>query len=273
MTTAVSHYLRLVAGRVLYALVLWVVISSTLEQFAGVNERFLIIGESTFHLLVLGIALTAAAFEAVTLLGISGLQNLWQRPDPIDDIMIRNRSFHVALDKDLVKVRKLAKKRYGFAFTIKALRRWHSLNPRCLYLMVSDGELVGYVDAFPISAGDFQHLVDGLPEYLITPLRDHEVDDTCSFYIASVVIEEGWGGLLPALLKRTLSFYSNCYSNKAWTRVCAIAYSAAGRALLELKGAQLYRAQSSKVDMFTIDRNMLPGLSRPNRALWSKLLP
>lgn len=272
MTTLVSHRLRVVAGRVLYALVLWIVISSTLEQFAGLNAHFALLRESTFHLLASVSALTAAAFEAVTLLGISGLRNMWQRPDPIEDIISRDHRFRVALDKDLVRVRELAKRRYGYAFKIRELRRWHSLNPRCLYLMFSDGELVGYVDAFPISAADYIHLLAGRPEQLITPLRDEEVDNTCFFYIASVVIEERWGGLLPALLKRAVSFYSNSYRTKVWARVCAIAYSPAGRALLELKGAQLYRDEPSKVEMFTINRSMLASLSRTNRALWSKLL-
>ena len=85
MTTLVSNRLRVVAGRVLYALVLWVVISSTLEQFAGLNAHFSFLDESTFHLIVSAIALTAAGFEAVTLLGVSGLRNLWQRPDPLTE--------------------------------------------------------------------------------------------------------------------------------------------------------------------------------------------
>lgn len=227
MSTLLSHRLRDVVGRVLYALILWIVISSTLEQFAGLNAHFSVLGESTFHLLASVIALIAAAFEAVTLLGISGVRNMWQRPDPIDDIISRNHSFRVALGKDLVGVREFAKKRYGYAFKIRELRRWHSLNPRCLYLMFSDGELVGYVDAFPISAADYQHLLADRPEQLITPLRDEEVDNTCSFYIASVVIEKGWGGLLPTLLKRALSFYRDSYQTKVWVRVCAIGYSPA----------------------------------------------
>ncbi len=199
MTSPFNDRVRVVAARVLYALVLWIVISSTLEQFSGLNTYFRLVSEITFHLVVSAIALTCAIFEAVTLLGVSGLRNLWQRPDPIADIANRSNTYKAALDRDLIEVRKLAKKRYGYAFAIKELRRWHDLNPHCLCLMFSDAVLVGYVDAFPISAADYDRLLAEEPEELITPLRDKQVDPTCSFYIASVVVEEEWGAALYCL--------------------------------------------------------------------------
>jgi hypothetical protein len=270
---AVSDWIRTGAGRVIYAVVLWVVIFSTLEQFAGVNDDLLKLNRATFHVLAFTIAAVAAVFEAVTLRGISGLLNLWQRPDPIASIVNRTPAYKAAFESDLHDVRKLAIKRYGWAFPIEAIRRWHFHNSRCLYLMLLDGELVGYVDAFPISAADYQSLLDGAEEHHITPLKNEAVDNTCSFYIASVVIEHECGGLLPALIKRAVSFYCRSYNNKTWSRVCAIAYSPQGRTLLEKKQAQLLLGDNVEDRMFVVDRNMLIGLNKSNRALWSKLLP
>jgi hypothetical protein len=237
----------------------------------GPEYIFSLSQQITFHLVVSAIALTCAIFEAVTLLGVSGLRNLWQRPDPIADIANRSNTYKAALDRDLIEVRKLAKKRYGYAFAIKELRRWHDLNPHCLYLMFSDAVLVGYVDAFPISAADYDRLLAEEPEELITPLRDKQVDPTCSFYIASVVVEEEWGAVLPTLLRKAVTFYSESYTTKCWGRVCAIGYSPQGRTLLQRRGAQ--RVHGEKVQMFMVDRSMLPNLSPANRALWSRLLP
>lgn len=268
-----SDWIRTGAGRIIYGIVLWIIIFSTLEQFAGVNLDVLKLNPTIFHLLVFTIAAIAAVFEAVTLRGVSGLQTLWQRPDPIAPIVNRTPTYRAALGSDLQNVRKLAIKRYGWAFPIEALRRWHFLNPRCLYLMLFDSELVGYVDAFPISAADYQSLLNGAEEHLITPLQDEAVDNTCSFYIASVVIEHECGGLLPALIKRAVTFYSRSYNNKTWSRVCAIAYSPQGRTLLERKGAQLLLGNHVEERMFIVDCSMLNRLSKSNRALWSKLLP
>jgi hypothetical protein len=62
---------------------------------------------------------------------------------------------------------------------------------------------------------------------------------TSSFYIASVVIADGWGGRLRVLLKSAMNFYGRSYLNKGWRRVCAIGYSPEGRALLEKRAMQL----------------------------------
>ena len=117
-------------------------------------------------------------------------------------------------------------------------------------------------------------LSDGELEHLITPLRDNQVDSTCCFYIASVVIEPEWGGLLPTLLKRAVTFYNRAYGTKTWTRVCAIGYSPQGQTLLEKRGAErVYTDNNREFPMFTVDRNRLGRLSRTNRAFWLKLLP
>jgi hypothetical protein len=268
----VTNWLRSISGRATYAAVLWVLAFSTLEQFEGLNRDLFGLRSLMFHSLTCSIALAAALFEAVTLRGVSGLRDLWDRPDPIAGIANRSCTYRAALSGDLLSVRKLAIKRYGWAFPMKALQRWHQANPKCLFLMLSEGELVGYVDAFPISGPDYEHLLAGGEERLITPLREDAVEPTCSFYIASVVIAEGWGGRLPALLNCAIKSYSGYYPQKAWCRVCAIGYSPGGRTLLEKKEMQPVVRDNVKIQMYTIDRRTL--LSRKaNRALWQKLLP
>jgi hypothetical protein len=257
----------------MYGVILCVLAFSTLEQFGGLNDDLFHLDRRTFHALAFVVAFGAALFEAVTLRGLTGVRHFWERPDPIASVANRSHTYRAALSKDLQSVRKLALKRYGWAFTLKELQRWHRSNPLCLYLMVSEGDLVGYVDAFPITAADHDALLAGGREQDVTPLRAEAVDATCSFYIASVVIEEAWGGLLPACLKNAVTFYSQSYGNKAWCRVCAVGYSPEGRTLLEMKQARRVHGRDDKVQMYTVDRSMLPGLSRSNRAVWSKLLP
>jgi hypothetical protein len=65
----VSDWIRTGAGRVIYAVVLWIVIFSTLEQFTSVNVDLLKLSATTFHLLAFAVAAVAAVFEAVTLRG------------------------------------------------------------------------------------------------------------------------------------------------------------------------------------------------------------
>jgi hypothetical protein len=139
--------------------------------------------------------------------------------------------------------------------------------------MLSEGDLVGYIDAFPISEKDYQFLLTKgeRKERLITPLRPEAVDDTCSFYVASVVVAREWGGHLRSLLTRAIAFYCGSYPKKLWVRVCAIAYSEQGLKMLEKREAR--RVPDVKVKMYAVDRQTLPSLSRRNRALWSKLLP
>src|SRR5687767_4954733 len=109
MNPLVNDQLRVILGRVIYGLVLWVVISSTLEQFAGLNTDLLGFHPSIFHFVAGTVALTAATFEAVTLKGISGLRDVWQRRDPLADVVNRPYKFSQAMEKDLEEIRKLAK--------------------------------------------------------------------------------------------------------------------------------------------------------------------
>lgn len=268
-----THWLRRLSGRATYAVVLWVVAFSTLEQFAGLNQELFGLRSLVFHSLTGSIAFGVALFEAITLRGLGGIRDLWDRPDPITGVANRSCTYRAALSGDLASVRKLAIKRYGWAFRLKALQRWHQSNPKCLFLMLSEGELVGYVDAFPISDRDYQALLAGGEEQLVTPLREDAVEATCSFYIASVVIAEGLGGRLPALLKYALKSYSRYYPQKTWSRVCAMGYSPEGRTLLEKKEMQLVVGDDVKVQMYAIDRRTLPLIGKTNRALWQKLLP
>lgn len=267
-----DNWFRKASGRIAYALVLWVVVFSSLEQFDGLNDDLVHLNEMTFHLLVAAIALVASLFEAVTLQGLHGLRSLWEKPDPIPSVVNRDCKYRAARSNDLRSVQKLARKRYGWAFSLEDLQRWHRSNSKCLFLMQSEGELVGYVDAFPITAADYEFLLAGGRENLITPLKEDAVDATSCFYIASVVIAEAWGGLLPALIKRAVAFYGRSYGRKDWSRICAIGYSPEGRVLLEKKGAQPLDGHNIRVQMYIIDRTMLPKLRYANTRLWSKLL-
>lgn len=267
------NWLRSASGRVAYALVLWVLAFSALEQFAELNRDVLGLPPAVFHSVVAAIALGAALFESITLRGLAGLHNLWDRPDPIDRIVDQRCQYRAALGTDLQKVRKLAIKRYGWAFPLKALQRWHRSNPKILFLMICEGNVVAYVDAFPISEGDYQSLLAGGEERLITPLRDTDVDPTTSFYIASLVVDQGWGARLPGLLKQATTFYAGAYPNKTWRRVCAIGYSAAGQTLLEAKEMRAVLGAAPAVHLYSLEPAMLPGLSKGNRRFWQRLLP
>jgi hypothetical protein len=257
-----SNWFRSASGRVIYALALWVLAFSALEQFADLSKDLFAIRPLVFHTAACAAALAAAIFESVTLRGVSGLRHLWDRPDPIEDITHQKCNYRAALFTDLQKVRKLAIKRYGWAFALNALQRWHRSNSKCLFLMLSEGRLAGYVDAFPIAEVDYQFLLGGGEERLITPIRDTDVESSMSFYIASVVIDEGWGARLPSLLKQAMNFYSGAYPNKPWKQLCAIGYSAAGRALLEAKDMRAVMGDSVKVAMYSLDAGISCSTSR-----------
>jgi hypothetical protein len=267
-----ANHVRSAAGRAAYGIVLWVLAFSTLEQFAELNSELHSLTSTVFHWLAALLAMVAATYEAVTMKGLAGLRSLWERPDPIDVPPDRKCTCRVAGNDDLQRVRRLALKRYGWAFTLRALQRWHRCNPKCLFLMESEGKLVGYLDAFPISENDYQFLLADGQERLITPLGEEAVTPASSFYIASVVVDEGWGGRLAYLLKRAMTFYCETYPTKSWQRVCAIGYSPAGRALLEQKDMRL-AAEAVKVQMYVVDRALLPRLAKLNRNFWQKLLP
>jgi hypothetical protein len=268
----VGGFLRSASGRAVYALVLWVLAFSALEQFAELSRDFGI-SPRLFHSIACAIALGAALFESATLRGLAGLRHLWERPDPIVDIAQRKCTYRAALFTDLQKVRKLAIKRYGWAFPLQSIQRWHQCNPKCLFLMFHEGTLVGYVDAFPISDADYRSLLRGGEERLITPVRETDVDATMSFYIASLVMDEKWGAMLSSLLKKAVHFYSSAYPDKPWTRLCAIGYSPAGRSLLEAKEMRVVIGDSVAVQMYSLDAAMLPGLRKVNRRFWQRLLP
>ena len=268
-------WLRTLPGRTVYAAILWIVAFSTLEQFQGLNTDAQWLSTWGFHGLACGLALVSAIYEAATLDGLEGLRNLWNRPDPIADVATRGCVFEFALTDELDDVRRLAKKRYGWALPKLALRRWHQANPKCLLLMRSNGELVGYFDAFPISAADYAALLThGAPaERTITPLKADAVDATCSFYIASVVMDTEWGGRLRELLKKGIGAYSRAYPVKTWERVCAVGYSPQGRRLLEQKGASQVPNARVEEPMYVVDRRVLAGMSPANRQIWAQLLP
>jgi hypothetical protein len=269
----VSHWLRSASGRVVYAIVLGVLAFSTLEQFSGLNQDLSWLPRATFHWVAFAAALGAALFEATTLRGLAGLRHFLEKPDPIASVANRRCAYRFAHVEDLESVRALAIARYGWAFKSRHLRRWHDANPKCLFLMLSEGELVGYLDAFPISAADYRFLLEGGKERKITPLRADAIDADSSFYVASVVVAESWGGRLPALLKRGATAYGSRYADKAWRRVCAIGYSPEGRKLLERKEMKLVTGDGIRARMYALERADLAGLSRVNRVLWLRFLP
>ena len=266
-------WLRGVSGRVTYALVLWVLAFSALEQFGDLNKDLNGVRPAVFHVVAGVLALGVALFESVTLRGLSGLRHLWERPDPIESFADRKCEFRAARPVDLQKVRKLAIKRYGWAFPLESLRRWYRCNPNCLFLMLSESAVVGYVDAFPISDADYRFLLAGGEERLMTPLTEREVDSTTSFYIASLVVDVGWGFKLPTLLKKALTFYSSAYPNKPWTRLCAIGYSAAGQSLLQAKEMRVVPSSLDTVDMYTVEANQVGNMKEASRRFWQKLFP
>lgn len=271
MARSLVEMIRTVSGRVLYGLILWVIVFSTLGQFKDLNDDLHWLEPMTFHTSTGLVALVVAMFEAITLKGLSGLHTFFERPDPIPSTADAHCDYRPARPEDLRKIRALALKRYGYAFALDELQRWHNHNPNCFFLAMCEGRVVAYMDAFPISEEDVTFLLAGGREQKITPLPPEKVDATSSFYIASLVTDGNWGALLPSFLKRALAFYARVYPTKNWRQVCAIGYSSRGETLLQKRQAKR-RASAGKKPFYIVDRSMLPTMGRSNRAGWSKLL-
>jgi len=262
-----------VVGSILYGTVLFVVVLATLEGFSGLNTDLKILLPSDFHTLMFVLAIGVASYEAKTERGLSGLQQLFAKPEPIDSAPAGEYTYRPSRLADLRHIRKLAMRRYGYAFSQQELERWFHCNPACFFVMFCDGKLVGYIDAFPIATKDYSHLLEGKRrEQEMTPLKPHEVDEESSFYIASVVIAEGFGSQILALFTHALKFYSTEYRPPAnrWTRLCAIGHSQRGRELLTERGMLLANPGTEK-QVFQIDHKT--HLSKLNHRYWKKLFP
>lgn len=172
---------------------------------------------------------------------------------------------------DINQIHQLAVEIYGptrYAFTKDRLREWLQINPKCFFVMVSRENIVGYIDAFPISDEHYDHLLAAKDERQITPQGVHAAGPESSFYIASIVVAPDHRGNVLRFIEKALRFYGKAYPNKAWKRICALAYTANGVKWVERKGMLRVR----NTEMWHIDRQNLSTLREGNRAFWRPLL-
>lgn len=262
-----------ILGRTVYGSILFIAILATLEDLGQIAHDWLGISQGAFHVMAVCLAAGAAIFEGLTRFTAEHLRDFFGAPDhiveppPSGDYEYR-RAYH----DEIRKIRALARERYGWtAFSQARLERWYAANPECFFVMVHNGQVVGYVDAFPISSGDYQSLLAGKPEYEMTPQRPEQVNESSSLYIASYVIKAGFEAYSLRLIYRAFRRYRSVYTNKCWERVCAEGFTPRGKALLEAWGMK--RAEGDRRDVYIVDRPLLAHLSPGNRERWQSLLP
>lgn len=178
---------------------------------------------------------------------------------------VGKRRFRPADLGDIDQIHRLASEIYGprYRFPDATLRAWWKLNPKCFYVMLCDSIVVGYIDAFPITEGHYQHLLAGKEESLITPQRVDDVGPESSFYIASIVIAPNYRGN-ERFFRKASRFYEKAYPRKPWTRVCAMAYTPDGEKWIKRKGM----FQVGNTAVWCIDEHSWSNLGDENRAFW-----
>jgi hypothetical protein len=258
--------------RFVYAIVLFTGTVSTLEGLGQLNDDLLRLPGRWFHLVVVFIGLVLACVEGYSMRGLDGLKAYFGRDDPVAEPPPRGRYRYRGADSgDIEKIHALALSLYGgrYKFSEDDLRRWWKANPCCFFLMLCGTEVVGYIDAFPISDQDYRLLLREGDEKTITPETPHSAGVESSFYIASVVVEPSHRAKVRSFINKAFSFYRASYPSQPWRRICAIAYTPNGEKWIKQKGM----CEVGQADMWYIDRDMLTTLSPENGMFWRRLLP
>lgn len=241
-----------------------------LEQFSQLNLDTLGLGAGTFHLVTAFVALVVALTEAFTLKGLDGLKAHFHGRDPIVEAPPAGRyRFRRADLGDIGEIHQLAHQIYGppYQFSDGRLRQWWKANPNCFFVMLCNGRLVGYIDAFPICSSDYENLLAGKDESQIMPVASESASAESSFYIASIVVEREHRGSVLRFINKALLFYERAYPQRRWRRVCAIAYTPNGERWVKMRGM----CQIDGTNVWYIDDQTWRNLADANRAFWRPL--
>ena len=241
---------------------------STIEQFSEINEDLLKLSKTTFHLITLSISFLVAVFEGYSMKGYDTIKSFFETKEHMPDLPNERKYISRSLKIEEIDILfQFAKKGYGsgYNFTVNQLKRWWQYNPNCFYGLFFKGNLVGYLDVFPIDKNDYRHLLDGKDERLITPLKPENVSDTSSLYIASFVVDKEHCAYVVTFVNKALKFYNQVYRVKNWSKVCAFAYTPKGHNWCVCKGM----VQIDDTDVWFIDRGTLALLSKKNKVFWN----
>jgi hypothetical protein len=259
--------------RVIYGSILFVIVLSTLEQFSGLNTDVFKLSALRFHILMAAIAAISALFEACFLKGLEGVKEFCAATDYIADAPppMGGHDYRRAHVEEIPAIHQLARQVYGwrYQFSERTLRKWWHINQECFFVMLHNGQVVGYIDAFPVSEGDYQRLMRGQDERRISPLPCSAVDEHSSFYIASLVIDPRHRGRILVFLAKAFSHYANAYRHKPWKRICAVAYTAKGTEWVKMRGMD----QVDETDMWYVNRELISRLNKKNQDFWQRILP
>jgi hypothetical protein len=135
--------------------------------------------------------------------------------------------------------------------------------------MLHDGNLVGYMDAFPISHQDFDLMAVGEEEVKINPQGPSDVSSDSSFYIASVAVSPKYITLVDLFLRKAVRFYSAAYPEKRWTRICGLAETPNGLALARRLG--MTRLAGATAEFYAVGAEDVPKMSPNLRRYWRRL--
>src|SRR5438132_4396090 len=159
-----KHSSTSLSFRGFYGSVLFVVCLCTLEELYHIGTDVFKLPENVFHALTVIGALIVASLEASTLGALEWLKSYFVRPDPFAETAPEgDYQFRRAYREEVLQIHQLAKDMYGrgYRFSEEGLREWWRCNDHCFFVLVYNGSVMGYVDAFPISETDYQHLLAG----------------------------------------------------------------------------------------------------------------
>lgn len=259
--------------RTLYGAVLFMIVLATLEGLADFCEEVCKLPKHPFHIIAGVLAFVVAVVEGFSMKGLERLKEWLTIPEYLPDVIPDSKpECRWAHPEEIAQIHQLARATYGYGyrFSLEQLRGWWTRNNQCFFVMLHNNVVFGYIDAFPISAADYEHLLHGKDERRINPQNTNDADGSSSFYIASIVIKRGYSGNFLRFLMKALQNYETAYARKPWRRICTMAITDRGKMLANDRG---FSKAEGRTDMWYIDRAMLPKLTEKNRRLWGPLLP
>ncbi len=261
-----------ILGRVLYGVVIFVILLSTLESLGDLVEDLSGLPRSIFHGCTIVVASALAVAEAWKEFGIEKLREIFTRPDHVVfPSPLGEYEWRRAYRNEVVEIHALATRIYGgaYQFSVEKLERWYDCNPDIFFLAKHNGECVGYIDAFPISRADFTSLSTGAAETSIEPQRHGEAKEESLFYFASVVVSPRYSTVVDLFLRKSLRFYQSRYSMRPWTRICALAETANGKNLALRMGFS--KVRGATVPMFEIQAHQVAAMTPRLARYWKRL--
>lgn len=263
---------RKIFVHIIYGIVLFITCLSTLEQFSELNNDVFRIQKELFHMITISVSILVALFEGYSMKGFDRIKAFFETNEHIPDLPTEgNYTYRPLAVEEISNLYDLAKKNYGidYNFTENRLKNWWVLNPNCFFGLFFENDLVGYIDAFPISNSSYKLLTAGYDERKISPQNLSQINTESTFYIASFVVSREHCGHVLSFISEAFKFYVLTYPHKVWSKVSALAYTPKGLEWCKCKGM----FQVGESDFWYIDRDSLNLLTQKNKQFWENLLP